>query len=395
MARSPLILAALAKAAKADLSLARTVELTSGNAGYFDAALITDQAGENYVLRMPRNSRAYLDLQTELHALKALRAVAGSLPFEFPRLLGSTKDSDGVPAILLSYVYGGEIDIANLSGTDAFATNLGTALAALHNLPASVVEQAGLPIYTSSDVVKQKVALMDRAAATGLVPAALLQRWETALEDVNLFRFTPTVVHGELTGGTVLEEQGQVGGVLGWNHLQVGDPAEDFVWVVGYGLPDFSYAVLHAYSASRAVDSNLQQRAQLYSELNYAQWLVSAVESKDEANTEFYAQTLHNLNAHLEEAEALAMEPTPLAAETSLAAGDRMTSDDFLLAPAFADSPSELPMPELEPEARDEGFLSGIELGQVADESTPTRPMPVIQIPDEDPAPSRDKDELF
>ena len=301
MARSPLILAALAKAAKADLSLARTVELTSGNAGYFDAALITDQAGENYVLRMPRNSRAYLDLQTELHALKALRAVAGSLPFEFPRLLGSTKDSDGVPAILLSYVYGGEIDIANLSGTDAFATNLGTALAALHNLPASVVEQAGLPIYTSSDVVKQKVALMDRAAATGLVPAALLQRWETALEDVNLFRFTPTVVHGELTGGTVLEEQGQVGGVLGWNHLQVGDPAEDFRWLSGGALPStFEDAMLNYRAARPSADENFAQRAMLYSELELGTWLLHCLAVGDPEQIKQAEELLVELKDNLE-----------------------------------------------------------------------------------------------
>lgn len=384
MARSPLILAALAKAAKADLSLARAVTLTAESNGFYDAALVTDTSGENVVVRMPTQAKALARLQTELQALKALRPVADRLPFDLPRFLGATKDIQGVPAVVLSYVYGVPSELGNRSGTDALAVSIGQAIAALHSLPTAIVEQAGLPVYSVSDVVKNKVNLLDRGAATGLIPSFLLNRWEAALEDVNLFRFTPTVIHADLVPDTVLTENDVVSGIISWEHFQIGDPAEDLAWISLFAGPDFSYSAFQSYNAARTSDTNLAQRAEIYSEMAWVRWLLLALADNDQSSVEMYRENLERISTQLEEAESFELEPTPLAADFALDQGNRMTNDDFVLDTsrevafdAYPNSDAGLPMPSFDTPERG-SFLDGVDLGAIADESAPTRPMPII-----------------
>ena len=57
-----------------------------------------------------------------------------------------------------------------------------------------------MPVYDAETCRTRHLADLDRGAATGHVPTALLSRWERALEDVTAWRFAPTPVHGDLTG---------------------------------------------------------------------------------------------------------------------------------------------------------------------------------------------------
>ena len=76
--------------------------------------------------------------------------------------------------------------------------------AALHNTAPGLYEEAGLPAYDADAYRTRRLVELDRAAATGRVPTTLLTRWETALEDVTLWRFAATPAHGNLTGDHVL-----------------------------------------------------------------------------------------------------------------------------------------------------------------------------------------------
>jgi aminoglycoside phosphotransferase (APT) family kinase protein len=200
------------------------------------------------------------------------------LPFKITNLVGETKDSRGQRALIFEFVYGNPIEAGSVSPQSSLALSMGESIAAIHNLPLSVVQEAHLAEFEPADIISARVADLDRAAATGRVPSALLSRWEAALEDVNLFRFQPSVIHGSLGTDTALELDGLVSGVLAWSSLKISDPAEDLAWIVGAGNHELTDTVLTRYGQLRAtVDATIRQRATLYSELEMAKWLVHGV----------------------------------------------------------------------------------------------------------------------
>ena len=110
------------------------------------------------------------------------------------------------------------------------------------------------------ETLRAVVGLMDRAAATGLVPAALLARWERASEESTLWQFTPVVINGALGSRLVpVAPTTRSPGLLGWHGLRVGDPASDLQWLAGAGLDDLADAAFAAYSRVRGtVDRQLR-----------------------------------------------------------------------------------------------------------------------------------------
>jgi macrolide phosphotransferase len=286
MAKSPLILAALAKDAVRHLDFVQVKSLNAGADGAFDTALLTATTGEHYVVRIANTQSAGTEQEVELQALRALGTEGRSaLPFKITSLIGETKDDKGARALIFDFVYGSPIDVGSISGESELARSIGLAIAAIHKLPLTVVENAHLPEFKPEDILRARTAELDRFASTGKVPSALLSRWEGVLEDASLFRFQPTVVHGALNGDTVLEEDGRnVAGVLAWSSLKISDPAEDLSWILGSENDPFAEAVLAAYSANRpGVDASIRQRAVLYSEFERARWLMHGVNKGDQS----------------------------------------------------------------------------------------------------------------
>ena len=276
MGKSPLILAALAKVANPALSITRVTKLGQDLNHLFDSALLTDALGNNYVIKVPLTQQAAVDLDVETQVLRFFdHSVRGRLGFKLPSQMGETRDSRGKRVVLFEYVYGAPIEVARISPSSAIATGIGIALSQIHNLPADKVRAAGLPDFTPADVVKAQLAKLDAAAVTGLVPPALLERWQDALENVSLFQFTPRVIHGALSEGDVLELDSEVSGILNWFGVQVSDPAMDFKWIAGAGNYELLDAVRLGYVSNiDGVDASLTQRAILYSELSHAEWLL-------------------------------------------------------------------------------------------------------------------------
>ena len=279
MAKSPLILAALAKDAVPHVDFNLVKNLTTGLGGSFDTALLTATTGEHYVIRVANTHAASVERDVELRALKALaQADRMRLPFKITNLVGETKDSRGQRALIFEFVYGTPIEVGSVSPQSSLALSIGESIAAIHNLELSVVQDAHLAEYEPADIIRGRVADLDRAAETGRVPSILLSRWEAALEESNLFRFQPAVIHGALGTDTALELDGLVSGVLSWSSLKISDPAEDLAWMVGAGNHELTDTVLTRYGQLRtSVDATLRQRATLYSELEMAKWLVHGV----------------------------------------------------------------------------------------------------------------------
>ncbi len=296
MGKSPLILAALASDAVPGLVIKKATALSGDGTGNFDAAVITDEAGEHYIVRMPNSPAAGTELELELKVIKSLSSFGARLGFEVPKPIGETRDSMGNRVMIFKFVYGTKIDAGRVAPASNLSSSISRSIAGIHSLPLELVQSAGLPEFTPAENIRARVAELDRAAQTGKVPAVLLSRWEQALEDVSLFRYQPCVIHGALSGDAMLEQDQNVSGVIDWKNLQINDPALDFAWLIPSGDQELIDAVLLNYQLARTgADANIALRATLYSELELAKWLLHGYARKDAAVVEDAVSMLQDL----------------------------------------------------------------------------------------------------
>ena len=319
MGRPALILAALAAEAAPDLRF--TGYLPNHSDGIDELELRTE-TGEEYLLRVPASASGERELALEIRILASLHPYANQLPFTIPTRIGETRDLSGYQATLFSAM-GGKTPNPERLGPGDFSRSFGAALAAIHSLPLAVVRDGGLPDFDAVAILHRKVAELDRIAATGRVPADLLNRWERAMEDVNLFRYRPTVLHGGISSASIHLAGQRVVGLSGWHNLRIGDPAEDFVWLIQGTLENTQVDTFLTYRTIRnSADENLQQRATLYSELAVGVWLLHLLETDAEPDAVAEAEDmLTELRGELEAGKLLDLKSSSfigMAAATSL-----------------------------------------------------------------------------
>jgi aminoglycoside phosphotransferase (APT) family kinase protein len=255
-------------------------------AGDDDLALVTDGQRRHWVVRAPRSAAAGAALEAELVLLAAVaeQVDAGRLPFDVPRVAGAAPLEEGGRVVVHRELPGRPVVLDRLQPGPGTAAALGRAIGALHELPVALVEDAGLPVYDAAAYRQRRQAEVDEAARTGRVPATLLRRWEERLEDVSLWRFSPTVVHGDLSADHVLVADGGVTGVVAWGEAKVADPADDLAWLLVAAPQDAVDSIMEAYQLRRTelTDPHLADRALLAGELALARWLLYGVRSGDD-----------------------------------------------------------------------------------------------------------------
>lgn len=337
--RTPFELAAVATAAVPGLTPMAAASAPD-DAADFDSALLLDSEGKRWRVRSPRHPEASARLETEFMILRAFApAIRAELPFLMPTVAGTVRQG-ALSTFVYAHLAGATRSIEELSScSDALAKEIGAALAAVHDLPQSLVNNADLPSYTANEFRQRKLNELDQAATTGKIPPALLRRWEHALEDVALWRFNPCVVHGDLHEDNLLIDGDSVTAVTGWTDLRIGDPADDFAWLVASNEQRFVESVLRHYTEARrdTPDGHLLRRSALLAEFALAQYLVKALAAGHSAMTEEAEAMLKSLADDIEEQNALAAEEAE-AAEAELAASElaaaELAAADGLAAPA-------------------------------------------------------------
>lgn len=316
MRRDPYLLAALTSAALPGADPVRVQLLDEGAAGDdLDAAVVEVVGGEKHLVSVPRTAAAGADLEREAAALGLLARVGGTptaphrLPFAVPAVSGSAPLPEGGRVVVTTWLEGAALDVADLP-PGPLAGSLAAALAAVHALPGEMVDEAGLPVWSASELRGRRLSELDRAAATGRVPARLLSRWEQALEEVSWWRFSPVVVHGDLDGTRVLTDGRAVTGITGWGSLAVGDPADDVAWLAAAAPTETLDSVLAACAAARheppGADPGLAGRARLAGEMALARYLLHGVAAEDDDVLDDATAMLEDLDASLDDGDELA-----------------------------------------------------------------------------------------
>jgi aminoglycoside phosphotransferase (APT) family kinase protein len=192
-----------------------------------------DQSGTPWIVRRARRP----------NVIAAARIEARTLTLVGPRLPVSVPDwrlfSDeliayprlpGTPALSFDRVQGVRWNIIDPKNPPTtFLESLARALAALHATPLEDVRAAGLAV-TSAEQERQSLAEMMAATRNMLAPAdATWRRWNDWLEQHATWPDHRVLVHGDLhPGHWLLDDTGQLTGLLDWTAAQVGDPGSDF-----------------------------------------------------------------------------------------------------------------------------------------------------------------------
>jgi aminoglycoside phosphotransferase (APT) family kinase protein len=249
----------------------------------FDSALLVDRDGRELIIRVPMTQSAETEQSADLVALRALTVGNRSrLPFDVPQFVGQTPAS-GTRAVVYELLPGDSFAADALTAHAGVAGSIGRAIAAIHGLPTAFIQDAGLAQQSAQDCRTGVIDLIDRAAATGFLPAALLRRWEQATDDGALWQFAACVVHGSLSADSILITDDAVSGILGWAGLSVNDPARDLHWLLA-ARGQYAETAMDTYSAARqGGDAHIVQRAILYAELELARWLLHGVDRHDQA----------------------------------------------------------------------------------------------------------------
>ncbi|WP_332760738.1 macrolide 2'-phosphotransferase [Pseudarthrobacter sp.] len=349
MRRKPIELAAVATAAVPGLT-PTAVSSAADDPADFDSALLLDSEDKQWRVRSPRHAEASARLETEFLVLRAfVPAIRAELPFLMPTVAGSVRLGN-LSTFVYSHLAGSTQSVEELTaGPAALAREIGTALAAIHDLPHSLVSNADLPSYTPNEFRQRRLNELDQAATTGKIPASLLLRWEHALEDVSLWRFNPCVVHGDLHEDNLLVESSRVTAVTGWTDLRIGDPADDFAWLVASNEQDFVDAVLASYTGCRrdSPDQHLLRRAALSAEFALAQYLVKGIAAGDAGMVAEAEGMLETLAADVEEhgGQAISVEPLPAPAAPADDAAQSPAAQSHAAGVAAAPAVTVVPVP--------------------------------------------------
>jgi aminoglycoside phosphotransferase (APT) family kinase protein len=307
--RSPYALAALASTLPG-IEPVGVQQVPNAPENEFDVAFVQDRTDRRWVVRSPRTPAAAARMEA---AITLLGLLSRRVTFSVPAPRGLVELKEGGRAAVYPYLPGRNVDFARIPAGRGVAVEIGRTLAALHNVDPALYDEAGAPVYDADAVRTRRLGDLDRAAETGRVPTTLLSRWERALEDVTLWRYAPTPIHGDLTGDEVLVSfddpedvtSAKVRGLTGWEDARVGDPADDFASLVAECTPEALESVMEAYSHARIErpDANLLVRARLASEMALLAELQRAITAGWDEAVEAHSAALRRLD---DEVNALA-----------------------------------------------------------------------------------------
>lgn len=286
---------------------------------------LIDTSGDRWMVVCPHDTVGGLDMEAQNAVLERLGKAHdfSKIPFEVPRPAGFTRTPEGDRVMVHRDLGGRVMETSDFDDPHLLPASLGNALAALHNLPGLIYTGVNLPAYSAIECRDRHQAVLDEAAQEVVIPANLWDRWEESLENLSLWRFLPSPIHGDLSETSIHIDHGRVCALTGFSSAHVGDPAVDIAWVFARASDEFLERFHEAYQQTRSEkDLHLLERAELLSELAVVRWLVHGLHSGD-------SEIVDEARAMLSELSASVGESTPKRTEEPVkTANDSATSEE-------------------------------------------------------------------
>lgn len=286
---------------------------------------LIDTSGDRWMVVCPHDTVGGLDMEAQNAVLERLGKAHdfSKIPFEVPRPAGFTRTPEGDRVMVHRDLGGHVMETSDFDDPHLLPASLGNALASLHNLPELIYTGVNLPAYSAIECRDRHQAVLDEAAQEVVIPANLWDRWEESLENLSLWRFLPSPIHGDLSETSIHVDHGRVCALTGFSSAHVGDPAVDIAWVFARASDEFLERFHEAYQQTRSEkDLHLLERAELLSELAVVRWLVHGLHSGD-------SEIVDEARAMLSELSASVGESTPKRTEEPVkTANDSATSEE-------------------------------------------------------------------
>lgn len=286
---------------------------------------LIDTSGDRWMVVCPHDTVGGLDMEAQNAVLERLGKAHdfSKIPFEVPRPAGFTRTPEGDRVMVHRDLGGHVMETSDFDDPHLLPASLGNALASLHNLPELIYTGVNLPAYSAIECRDRHQAVLDEAAQEVVIPANLWDRWEESLENLSLWRFLPSPIHGDLSETSIHVDHGRVCALTGFSSAHVGDPAVDIAWVFARASDEFLERFHEAYQQTRSEkDVHLLERAELLSELAVVRWLVHGLHSGD-------SEIVDEARAMLSELSASVGESTPKRTEEPVkTANDSATSEE-------------------------------------------------------------------
>ncbi len=187
----------------------------------------TFRLGENMLVRMPSALKYMLQVEKEQQWLPKL-APWVSLPIPVPLGLGLPAFGYPWKWSIYSWISGETASSAHISTLSDFATTLAQFLLSLHHidptngpLPGPHSFYRGGELATYDTQIRHAIAILNNTINAN----AVMEVWETAL--TTCWKSASVWLHGDVSPGNLLVEEGRLRGVIDFGQLTVGDPACD------------------------------------------------------------------------------------------------------------------------------------------------------------------------
>lgn len=275
---------------------------------------LIDTSGDRWMVVCPHDTVGGLDMEAQNAVLERLGKAQdfSKIPFEVPRPAGFTRTPEGDRVMVHRDLGGRVMETVDFDDPHLLPASLGNALAALHNLPELIYTGVNLPAYSAIECRDRHQAVLDEAAQEVVIPANLWDRWEESLENLSLWRFLPSPIHGDLSETSIHVDHGRVCALTGFSSAHVGDPAVDIAWVFARASDEFLDRFHEAYQLTRSEkDLHLLERAELLSELAVVRWLVHGLHSGDSEIIDEARAMLADLSASVGEIPSKPQQEAP------------------------------------------------------------------------------------
>ena len=274
-------------------------ELSAEPVRYLDAGWDSQVflVGNRWVFKFPKRKEREKLLLAETGLLDALH---DRLPLPIPETTWRGTPSDHFPLHFVGYHYlpgcSGEKVAVPSHLDNQHAWQMGEFLRALHGFDTKEARVLGIPNrgYAWHDALEELKLVTERLA--GYIPDDLGDRCAPFLEGKirppDPFRGEPRLTHSDLQAEHILlDELGNLTGVIDFGDASIGDPAVDFVGLYVWRGAAFVRRVMETYSAS--ADAEFFKRVK-----HRAKWLglvgLGWVDKSEPARVRVYQQFLRN-----------------------------------------------------------------------------------------------------